>query len=146
MRTTLDENGEKTFWAIYNIIREIEYTFRVLKTDLDLRPVYHKTDDAAMAHLHLGILAYWFVATIRYQLKQKGYKHEWREIVRIMNTQKCVTTTVENIKEETISVRQCTEPTQQVKQIYNLMNYKYVPFYRKKSVVLPVGIFKNDTS
>jgi len=146
LRTTLDENDEKTFWAIYNIIREIEYTFRVLKTDLDLRPIYHKTDDAAMAHLHLGILAYWLVATIRYQLKQKGYKHEWREIVRIMNTQKCITTTVENIKEETISVRQCTEPTQQVKQIYNLMNYKYVPFYRKKSVVLPVEIFKNDTS
>ncbi len=111
-------------WDIYNIIREIEYTFRVLKTDLDLRPVYHKTDDAAMAHLHLGLLAYWLVATIRYQLKQKGYKHGWSEIVRIMNTQKCVTTTVENIKEETISVRQCTELTQQVKQLYNIMNYK----------------------
>ena len=146
LRTTLDENNEKTFWDIYNIIREIEYTFRVLKTDLDLRPVYHKTDDATMAHLHLGILAYWLVATIRYQLKQKGYKHQWREIVRIMNTQKCVTTLVENIKEETISVRQCTEPTQQVKIIYGLMNYKYVPFYRKKSVVLPTEILKNDTS
>jgi len=146
LRTTLDGNDEKTFWAIYNIIREIEYTFRVLKTDLDLRPIYHKTDDASMAHLHLGILAYWLVTTIRYQLKQKGYKHEWREIVRIMNIQKCVTTTVENTKEETISVRQCTEPTQQVKQIYNMMNYKYVPFHRKKSVVLPAEIYKNDTS
>jgi len=146
LRTTLDENNEKTFWDIYNIIREIEYTFRVLKTDLDLRPIYHKTDDAAMAHLHLAILAYWLVATIRYQLKQKGYKYEWREIVRIMNTQKCVTTSVEDIKGETISVRQCTEPTKQVKLIYDLMNYKYVPFYRKKSVVLPAEIFKNDTS
>jgi hypothetical protein len=146
LRTTLDGKDEKTLWSIYNIIREIEYTFRVLKTDLDLRPIYHKTDDASMAHLHLGMLAYWLVATIRYQLKQRGYKHGWSEIVRTMNTQKCVTTTVENSKEETISVRQCTEPTQQVKQIYNLMNYKYVPFYRKKSVVLPVEIFKNDTS
>ena len=78
LRTTLDENDEQTLWSIYNIIREVEYTFRVLKTDLDLRPIYHKTDDAAMAHLHLGILAYWLVATIRYQLKQKGYRHDWR--------------------------------------------------------------------
>ncbi|MBE9468843.1 MAG: IS1634 family transposase [Bacteroidetes bacterium] len=146
LRTTLDENDEKTLWSIYNIIREIEYTFRVLKTDLDLRPVYHKTDNASMAHLHLGILAYWLVATIRYQLKQKGYKHEWREIVRVMNTQKCVTTTVKNIKEEIISVRQCTEPIKQAKQIYDLMNYKPAPFYRKKSVVLPEEIFKNNTS
>src|SRR6056297_941994 len=112
LRTTLDENDEQTLWSIKNIIREIEYTFRVLKTDLDLRPVYHKTDGAAMAHLHLGILAYWLVVTIRYQLKQKGYNHDWREIVRTMNTQKCVSTTVGNIKGETVSVRQCTEPTQ----------------------------------
>lgn len=146
LRTTLDENDEQTLWAIYNIIREIEYTFRVLKTDLDLRPIYHKTDDASMSHLHLGILAYWLVATIRYQLKQKGYNHDWREIVRTMNTQKCVSTTVENIKGETVSVRQCTEPTQKVKQIYNMMGYKTVPFYRKKSVVIPAEIFKNNTS
>ncbi|MCD6113583.1 MAG: hypothetical protein J7J86_10015 [Bacteroidales bacterium] len=83
---------------------------------------------------------------IRYQLKQKGYNHEWKEVVSIMNTQKCITTIVKNIKEKTISVRQCSEPTQLVKQIYNLMNYKYVPFHRKKSVVLPAEIIKNDTS
>jgi len=145
LRTTLDENDEQILWSIYNIIREIEYTFRVLKTDLDLRPIYHKTDEAAMAHLHLGILAYWLVATIRYQLKQKEYNHDWREVVRIMNTQKCVTTSVENIQGQIISVRQCTEPTQKVKYIYNLMNYKTVPFYRKKSVVIPVENFKNDS-
>jgi transposase len=146
LRTTLDENDEQTLWSIYNIIREIEYTFRVLKTDLDLRPIYHKTDEASMAHLHLGILAYWLVATIRFQLKQKGYNHDWSEIVRIMNTQKCVSTTVQNIQGHIVSVRQCTEPTLKVKHIYNLMNYKTVPFYRKKSVVIPVEIFKNDTS
>jgi hypothetical protein len=145
LRTTLDENDEQTLWSIYNIIREIEYTFRVLKTDLDLRPIYHKTDDAAMAHMHLGILAYWLVATIRYQLKQQGYNHDWTEIVRIMNTQKCVTTTVENIQGQTISVRKCTEPTQKAMQVYKLMNYKTVPFYRKKSVVIPVGKFKNGS-
>ncbi len=146
LRTTMDETDEQTLWSIYNTIREIEYTFRVLKTDLDLRPIYHKTDDASMAHLNLGILAYWLVSTIRYQLKQKGYNHAWKEIVRIMNTQKCVTTIVENIKGETVSVRQCTEPSQKVKQVYDLMGYKTVPFYRKKSVVIPAEIFKNDSS
>jgi len=145
LRTTLDENDEQTLWSVYNIIREIEYTFRVLKTDLDLRPIYHKSDDAAMSHLHLGILAYWLVATIRHQLKQQGYNHDWKEIVRIMSTQKCVTTTVENIQEQIVWVRQCTEPTQKATQIYNLMNYKPMPFYRKKSVVIPEGIFKNGS-
>ncbi len=146
LRTSLNENDEKTLWTIYNVIREIEYTFRVLKTDLDLRPIYHKTDDAAMAHLHLGLLAYWLVSTIRYQLKQKGFHSDWREIVRIMNTQKCVTTSIKNIENKIISIRQCTEPTKKVKQVYDLMNYKHVPFYRKKSVVPPTEILKIDSS
>jgi len=146
LRTTLDETQESTLWSIYNIIREIESTFRVLKTDLDLRPIYHKTDDASMAHLNLGLLAYWLVSTIRFQLKQKGFTHSWREIVRIMNTQKCVSTSVENIEDKVITIRQCTEPTKKAKQIYQLLNFKSVPFYRKKSVVPPAEILKNDSS
>ena len=145
LRTSLMGNDEKTLWSIYNIIRDVEYTFRVLKSDLDLRPIYHKTDDASMAHLHLGILAYWLVATIRYQLKQQGVNSDWREIVRTMNTQKCVTTSLVNIKNETIAVRQCTEPSKEVKNVYELLKYKYAPFARKKSVVPPDEIFKNDS-
>jgi hypothetical protein len=57
LRTTLDQKYEQVQWTIYNNIKEIEVTFRVLKIDLDLQPVYHKTDTAAMAQLHLGQLA-----------------------------------------------------------------------------------------
>ena len=135
LRTNLDHNDEQTQWTIYNTIREIEATFRVLKTDLDLRPIYHKTDKAAMAHLHLGLLAYWVVNTIRHQLKQKGIKKEWRDIVRIMNTQKVVTTSMENDCSQQIIIRQCSEPTEQAKEIYSALEYKLKPFSRKKSVV-----------
>jgi hypothetical protein len=50
--------SEELLWGVYSIIREIEYSFRMLKTDPDLRPVYHKKDESTMAHLHLGLLAY----------------------------------------------------------------------------------------
>lgn len=146
LRTNIMQIDEHTFWSIYNIIREVEYTFRVLKTDLDLRPIYHKTDQASMAHLHLGILAYWVVTTIRYQLKQNGINADWREITRRMNTQKCVTTSLVNNRQQTIAVRQCTEPTSDVKAIYDILKYKYAPFTRKKSVVPPPEFQKNDSS
>jgi len=146
LRTSLNEKDEETLWLIYNIIREIESTFRVLKTDLDLRPIYHKTDKASMAHLHLGLLAYWLVSTIRYQLKQKGFRCDWREITRVMATQKCVTTSLNNIQQQVVSIRKCTEPTAKAKKIYDLMGYKSSPFYRKKSVVPPGEIFKNNSS
>ncbi len=134
LRTSLNGKDEQTLWLIYNVLREIEYTFRVLKTDLDLRPIYHKTDNASMAHLQLGLLAYWIVSTIRYQLKLHKINHSWSEIVRIMNTQKSVTTTVENIKGETIQIRQCSEPSVQVKEICSRLKYDTIPLARKKSV------------
>ncbi len=81
LRTSLNGKEEQTLWMIHNLIREIEHTFRVLKTDLDLRPIYHKTIDAPMAHLHLGLLAYWLVSTIPYQLKLQGINNCWSGIV-----------------------------------------------------------------
>jgi len=145
LRTSLDTTNEKTLWTIYNALREIENTFRVLKTDIDLRPIFHKTDEASMAHLHLGLLAYWLVSTIRYQLKLKGINHQWREIVRIMNTQKRVTTTVQNKNGSTIQIRQCSQPSHAAELIYQKLNYHQIPLPRKKSVWHPKEKIKKYT-
>ena len=81
LQTSLKEQNEEVLWRFYNTIREIEASFRVLKTDLDLRPIYHKSDSATMAHLHLGLLAYWVVNTIRFQLKSKGVNSKTKEVI-----------------------------------------------------------------
>ncbi len=135
LRTSLQAQKEESVWQFYNIIREIEATFRVLKTDLDLRPIYHKKDENTMAHLHLGLLAYWLVNTVRHQLKQEGIHSGWREIVRTMNTQKAVTTLAQNNHEEVIMIRRCSEPNQPVRKLYDALKYKYAPFVKRKSVV-----------
>lgn len=144
LRTTLDEKDETVQWNIYNTIREVEATFRVLKTDLDLRPIYHKTDEASMAHLHLGLLAYWVVNTIRHQLKQKGINTQWKDIVRTMNTQKLVTTNLTNEFDQPIIIRQCSEPTEVVAKIYEALKYKHKPFTRRKAVVPPPKLKKDE--
>lgn len=144
IRSSITDKNETLVWKIYNCIREIESSIRCLKSDLNLRPVYHKTDEAAEAHLHMGILAYWIVNSIRHPLKKKGIHSDWREIVRLMNTQKCVTTTMENNKGECIWVRTCSEPTEKVRLIYRALEMKEAPFVRKKSVVLKNELKKND--
>jgi hypothetical protein len=135
LRTSMEAKSEENVWQFYNIIREIEATFRVLKTDLDLRPIYHRKDENTMAHLHLGLLAYWLVNTVRHQLKQEGIRSGWREIVRTMNTQKAVTTLAQNNHEEVIMIRRCSEPNRSVRKLYDALKYKYAPFVKRKSVV-----------
>jgi PAS domain-containing protein len=134
IKTSLESRDEQTVWKIYNTIREIESTFRCLKTDIDLRPIYHKNDDASMAHLHLAILAYWLVNTVRHQLKNQKINCEWREIVRIANTQKVVYSTAKNKTDERIEVKKCSEPSDKLKEIYAVLKIKNQPF-TKKSVV-----------
>jgi hypothetical protein len=145
IRTSLDIAQEQTLWDIYNTIREVEYSFRTLKTDLDLRPVYHKTDKGSIAHLHLGLLAYWLVNTLRYQLKSTGINSCWKEIVRIGNTQKMVTTTGVNQQNTIIQVRKCSEPPDALKRIYQALQIKTQPFIKRKSVVHKPELKKNET-
>jgi transposase len=135
LRTSLLVEDEVMIWNIYNTIREIESSFRTLKTDLDLRPVYHKSDTGTMAHLHLGLLAYWVVNTIRCKLKAHGIHSQWQEIVRIGNTQKIITTHGTNMAGVAIGVRKCSEPSEQLRNIQSILLMKPKPFAKRKSVV-----------
>lgn len=132
LRTNVATLDEKTTWDYYNLTREIECTNRQLKTDLNLRPIYHQKDDNSDAHLFLGLLAYWIVNTIRYKLKQTGYNSYWTEIVRIMSTQKAITTEATNVMGEKVHLRQCSEPNKSADDIYNRLQYKKMPFRKIK--------------
>jgi hypothetical protein len=134
IRTNLAETDEKMLWDIYNTIREIEAAFRILKTDLLFRPVHHQTDENTEAHLYLVILAYTLVNTIRYRLKKNRIHHDWKNIVRIMNTQKAGTITVKQRNGKQVNIRICSSPTVGAMEIYTAMRYKPMPFYRKKFV------------
>jgi transposase len=144
LRTSLLMEDEVMIWNIYNTIREIESSFRLLKSDLDLRPVYHKSDAGTMAHLHLGLLAYWIVNTVRCKLKAHGINSHWKEIVRIGNTQKIITTKGKNKAGVVIGVRKCSEPSEQLKNIQSILLLKPKPFTKRKSVVHKLELKKNE--
>jgi hypothetical protein len=132
LRTNVETLDERTTWDYYNLIREIECTNRQLKTDLNLRPIYHQTDDRSDAHLFFGLLAYWVVNTIRCQLKREGESCYWTEIVRRVSTQKLVTTEGRNPLGDIVQMRQCSNPSKQATAIYDKLKLKYAPFRKIK--------------
>jgi hypothetical protein len=98
-----------------------------------------------MAHLHLGLLAYWLVNTIRYQLKNNGINSCWKEIVRIGNTQKVITTSGTNTYDKTIMVRKCSQPNENLKRIFDILKMNHKPFVRRKSVVHKLELKKDES-
>ena len=93
---------------------------------------YHQKDECSDAHFFLGLLSYWIVNTIRYRLKQTGMTHYWTEIVRMLSTQKAITTEATNAVGETVHLRICSEPTKAVNDIYERLKYKKMPFRKNK--------------
>ena len=134
IRTNMGKVEEKQLWDVYNTIREVESTFRCLKNDLLLRPVYHQKDERIESHLYLAILAYQLVNTIRYMLKKNEINHEWKNIVRIMNTQ-TIQSILCNTETKTICIRKPSNPIKEALDIYKATNTNSRIPDKKKYVV-----------
>ena len=136
--TSLDENEELNVWKFYNVVRTVEETFHILKSDLDIRPVFHKTDGGIKAHLNLAVLAYWIVSVTKYRLKLKKYPNiRWSEIIRIAQAQVVVTAEMETADGDRVRVRQSTEAEEELAVIYSLLDINANPIGKVKSVVHP---------
>ena len=145
--TSLDENDEVNVWKFYNVIRTVEETFHVLKTDLDIRPVYHKSDGGIKAHLNLAVLAYWIVSVTKYRLKLKEYPNvRWDEIMRIAQSQVVVTAEMSTEDGGKVYVRQSTETEEELAKIYSLLEISPNPIGKVKSQVHPKAPPKKSTS
>ena len=142
--TSLDENDELNVWKFYNVIRTVEETFHTLKSDLDMRPVYHKSDGGIKAHLNLAVLAYWIVSVTKYRLKLKEYPNiRWEEIMRIAQAQVVVTAEAKTEDGGRITIRQSTEAEEQLAAIYSLLDINSNPIGKIKSQVHPKSPPKN---
>ena len=143
--TSLDESEELNVWKFYNVIRTVEETFKILKSDLDIRPVFHKTDGGIKAHLNLAVLAYWIVSVTKYRLKLKKYPNiRWSEIMRIAQAQVVVTAEMETADGDRVRVRQSTEAEEELAVIYSLLDINANPIGKVKSVVHPNPPPKNS--
>jgi len=117
IRTSYTDPSEEQLWQVYNTIREVEATFRSLKSDLHIRPVHHQNDERIEAHIYLTILAYQLVNTIRHMLKEKGLHYDWNNITRIMSTQ-TIQTLVLPTDKKTIHLRKPGKPIKEAQEIY----------------------------
>lgn len=134
IRTNYQNPTEKQLWDIYNTIREVEATFKCLKSDLNIRPVHHQNDERIEAHIYLTILAYQLVNTIRHMLKKENIHHDWQNILRTMNTQ-TIQTIVLPTDKKTIHLRKPSKPIEQVQQIYHATKCTATQSAVKKYVV-----------
>ena len=134
IRTNHNDLKENQIWEVYNTIREVEATFRCLKSDLNIRPVHHQNDWRIEAHIYLTILAYQLVNTIQFMLKKSNIRYDWQNILRIMSTQTLQTIEL-HTDTKVLHLRKPAKPIKEVKNIYDATGCKHIQKAVKKYVV-----------
>jgi hypothetical protein len=127
LRTTLLKHDDATLWRTYIMLTELESVFRSLKTDLGLRPVFHRVDRRVEGHLFISVLAYHFVHTLRMQLKAQGVNDSWGTLREVMATQRRVTVTMQRRDGRTVHVRKATRPKPRHQTLVTLLKLEPNP-------------------
>lgn len=134
LRTNEADWDEATLWQTYTMLTDLEAVFRSLKSELGLRPVFHRKTDRVSGHLFISVLAYYLVHTIRFQLKTAGIHLSWEGIRRALAGQDRVTVTLKRADGKTVHIRKATraEPRQQV--IYDALGISDRPGRTEKTI------------
>ena len=135
LRYTKNAIPENKIWDAYNLTRDVEAVFRCLKTDLDIRPIYHQIDEYIEPHIWLGIIAYQVVNYIRINLKQQNINYSWSTIVEKMRSMQSSLVTINNDNNDKIYIKLCTRPSKDQENIFDALNFKHRPFVRKVKVL-----------
>ena len=72
LRTNLQEHDPEKLWRQYMQLIEIEAVFRTLKSELNLRPIFHRIQSRVEAHILIAFLAYCLWVCLKQKLRSLG--------------------------------------------------------------------------
>ena len=81
LRTNVREWTDEELWRTYIQLTEAEAAFRIHKSDLSLRPIWHQKEDRVRAHILVCFLAYVLWKTLGQMCQSAGLGNEPRRIV-----------------------------------------------------------------
>ena len=103
-------------WDVAQVLRsywelsEVEASFRSLKSELGLRPIWHRLDRRVAAHLFVAVLAYHGVHLLRTQLRAHGLHWSWQSLRERLAGWMRVTTSVQAADGQLLCSRQDVQP------------------------------------
>ena len=90
LRTNVHEWSEEDLWRTYIQLTEAEAAFRIHKTDLSIRPIWHQKAERVQAHILVCFLAYVLWKTLEQWQQRAGLGNSPRtileELARIQST------------------------------------------------------------
>jgi len=127
IRTDRVDLNEEEISALHRSLTTIESSFRAMKSDLGLRPNYHKSEEATTAHIFLTVLAYHMVCPILKRLSHSGIDYTWNSVRNILASHDRVVTSFNTREQDCVHIRNTTTANLNQKNIYNALGLKHDP-------------------
>ena len=86
LRTNCTEQDPGKLWRWYIQLTEVEDAFRISKSDLGLRPIYHQRQDRVEAHILVCFIALAMWRSLEMWLRVKGLGDTARQVIKEMTT------------------------------------------------------------
>ena len=135
LRTNVQDWDEETLWRTYTSLTDVEAVFRSLKSELGLRPIFHRTQGRSDGHLFITVIAYQMVQTIRRRLGEKGERESWASLRAILEGQQRVTATFRRKDGRTLHVRKATRAEPEQQKIFRALGTDPAPGGIRKMIV-----------
>ena len=71
LRTNLQTGTAEELWSQYMQLTEAEASFRALKSELSIRPLFHQLEPRVKAHVMVAFLGYALWVTLKHLLKRR---------------------------------------------------------------------------
>jgi transposase len=71
LRTNLQAGSAEELWSKYMQLTEAEASFRALKSELSIRPLFHQKEPRVKAHVMVAFLGYALWVTVKHLLKRR---------------------------------------------------------------------------
>ena len=134
LRTSRHDLDEKRLWQLYITLEGIEDSFRSLKSELGLRPVFHSKESRVKAHLFVSVLAYHLLSAIRHRLRSQGYLMRWATVRQRMSTHVVNTVSMKTDSGATVSIRTSSSPEVFHRDIYRALGIRMNPIPTRRAL------------
>ena len=71
LRTNLQADSAEQMWSMYMQLTEAEASFRALKSELSIRPLFHQKEPRVKAHVPVAFLGYALWVTLKHLLQRR---------------------------------------------------------------------------
>jgi transposase len=120
LETNHPELSTEEVVASYGQLMEVERAFRVLKSLLKLRPIYHHRDRRVESHIFICFLAYLLAKVIELRLRAAGLSHSIAHALDILGRLKAV----EHTWEANTVVVKAAKPEHEVKALLDALGIR----------------------